>query len=124
MKMRTLLAALLLSLGGLPASKAYSQTAGQWFPATGTAKTIKTAWYDFRSFGGNARIGFQFNGVDPAFYYYFSPVDQVQVMKANAVYATLLTAVSAGEELYVLVADGDGFSTGSWRFTSIGIGPQ
>ena len=100
------------------------QTASTWFPTDpSTQYHVKNAWYDLRPYGSLARIGTQFVEGGPVFFYYFSPTDTVQLQKASAIYASLLTAMSTGAPASVYVTGTDAYGN-AWDFLSIQVGPN
>jgi hypothetical protein len=107
-------------------SGASGQSASAWYPGASTEYHVKACWYDLRTFnGGLSRIGMTFVE-NPAvvFLYYFSPTDAVQLQKASAIYASLLTASSNGANVYVWVSGADSVTTTNWDFISVQLGPN
>ena len=102
----------------------FGQTANAWYPADYLAQYhVKHAAYDLRTFGSLSRIELQFVENGLFLFYYFSPTDSVQLQKAGAIYASLITASSAGSPVSVYVTGPDAYSSG-WDFLSIQVGPN
>ena len=121
--MKAFVKPLLASLLFLLAASAHSQTAGSWCPTDRSRHLhLANAWYDLRTFGSQSRIGFRFAEESYVYLYYFSPSDQVQVQKAAAFYATLLTAYSSGAEVSVHVVGADSTSTIAFVIDAVQIG--
>jgi len=109
---------------GLGFSPCFGQSANAWYPTDPSAQYhLKNAWYDLRTFGSSSRIGLQFVEGGPVFCYYFSPSDPVQLQKANAIYASLLTALSTGASASVYVTGADSYGA-AWDFLSVQVGPN
>lgn len=110
---------------GIGSTVCVGQTANTWYPIDSSASYhVKSVWYDLRTFGSLSRIGTQFVEGGPVFFYYFSPGDSVQLQKAHAIYASLLTAVSTGVPTFVYITGPDAYATGNWDFISIQLGPN
>jgi hypothetical protein len=111
---------------GIGSATCVGQSANAWYPVDSTTQYhVKNAWYDLRVYGSSSRIGMQFIEGGPVFFYYFSPTDSVQLQKASAIYASLLTAVSAGAPASVLATGADSYApTTAWDFISVQVGPN
>lgn len=114
----------LLSFLSLGSGTCLGQTANAWYPTDPSAQYhVKNVWYDLRTFGSLSRLGLQFVEGGPVFLYYFSPTDTVQLQKASAIYASLLTAISTGAAASVYVTSTDAYGN-AWDFLSVQVGPN
>ena len=120
---RTALAAGLL-LSPLLSPVASAQTANAWYPGPTTLYHVRSCWYDLRSFNALSRLGVEIDENQMTLFYYFSPTDSVQLQKASAIYASLLSAQATGANIYVWVTGPDSVNGGYWDFTSIQVGPN
>jgi hypothetical protein len=102
--------ALLLCGSFLSATPAF---ADYWVPASGTGNHVKIVEMDMRSSitpAGYARIQVIFSEASTtSYFYYFDASSATQFSKANAIYATLLTAKSTGELVNVLMDGNTGY---------------
>ncbi len=121
MRIKALLTATALGFGS---TMCLGQSANAWYPIDPSAQYhVKNAWYDLRTYGSLSRIGMQFVEGGPVFFYYFSPTDAVQLQKAGAIYASLLTAISTGVTASLYVTSADAYAS-AWDFLSIQVGPN
>jgi hypothetical protein len=124
MRLKWLIASGLL-FGTMVGPFASAQTANSWYPGPTTLYHVRSCWYDLRSFnGGLARIGMEFDENGASMFYYFSPTDAVQLQKASAIYASLLSAQASGANVYVWVTGTDPVNTVFWDFISVQVGPN
>jgi len=100
-------------------------TSGVDYPGPNYHYTVKTAWTDTRVItwmNGSTKnaIGFVFNETPGAWYFPYDYNSPQQVTQANAVYATLLTAMSTSAEINIhLFAN----YNGHYYFDEAQIGP-
>lgn len=85
---------------------------------------VKTAWTDTRSFtwmNGSSKnaIGFIFKETPGAWYFPYNYASPQEVAQANAVYSTLLTALSTGEEISIHIFS---LYNGHYYFDQVQIG--
>jgi hypothetical protein len=117
--------AIVAAVLGCGCATGFGQTASSWFPIDPSAQYhVKNAWYDLRTYGSLSRIGTQFIEGGPVFFFYFTPTDSLQLQKASAIYASLLTALSTGAPASVYATGADAYGGGAWDFLSIQVGPN
>jgi len=124
MSLKHLALSVILALSA--ASAAFGQTVNSWYPGPTTLYHVRACWYDLRSFnGGSARIGMTFvENPAVSMFFYFSPTEAVQLQKASAIYASLLSAQATGQNAYVFVSAVDPVNTTFYDFISVQLGPN
>jgi hypothetical protein len=94
------------------------------YPGPSNHYHVKTVWTDTRVFtwmNGSSKnaIGFVFKENSAAFYFPYNYASPQEVAQANAVYSTLLTAFSTGEEVSIHIFASYG---GHWYIDQAQVG--
>jgi hypothetical protein len=98
-----------------------------YFPSNSNGSSyhyhVKTAWYDARS--SKLRIGLQIDETpNYTYFFYYQTTSQASLSQAGAIYSTLLTAFSTGQEIELAITGVDGSCTGCYMFEMAQVGPQ